>query len=393
MVISALLPRPLLLVLCFLIPTAMLSAGGVGAEQADATGAVDLAAKILGAAGRLDVARLTVRNGNQGGAPEAAEFQRALEAELRRLGFGFGQAAATAATIEVTLSDSFQGRLAVAEIRSGDTKTVAMVLRPQGAPSSAAERATPVTLQLQPLLLREAPILDVLPLNESLLVLGTDDLVLQQAEGSDSPGQAARITHSRPWPRDPRGRVLSDGVSVRVYLPGIQCQGTLRPMALSCADSHEAWPLDGGNAMLVPDRNYFEAEGIRPFYSMVHLGPAENSGRLIAGIDGKTYLVSPSSGSETAVEGWGNDLAAVRSGCGSGRQILTALPGEEGQPDSLRAFEWIDLRVIPSGTPMRVPGLITALWPIAGGTSAVAVVHNTNAGRYEAYRISVACSR
>ena len=268
-----------------------------------------------------------------------------------------------------------------------------MVLRPLGLPAPTADRVTPVTLQLQPLLMRTEMILDVLPIEESLLVLGTENLVLQHAGRTDSSRQVAAMTHSQPWPRDPRGRVWSDGASVQVYLPGTQCKGTLRPLALSCADSRESWPLDSGNATLVPDRNYFEAEGIRPFYSAVRLGAAENPRRLIAAIDGKSYLFNSNGESMAVVDGLGSDLTAVQSGCGSGTQILAAIPGEASDSDFLEAYEWINLRARPASPPMRMTGAITALWPLAGGTSAVAVAHNIEAGRYEAYRITIACSR
>lgn len=180
-------------------------------------------------------------------------------------------------------------------------------------------------------------------------------------------------------------------MSVQVYLPGTRCKGTLRPLALSCSDSLDAWPLDVGNATLVPDRNYFEAEGIRPFYSMARLGPADNPRRLIAGIDGKSYLYNSNGESIAVIDGLGGDLAAVQSGCGSGTQILAAMPGEEG--DVLQAFEWTNDRARPACTPMRTSGSITALWPAASGASAIMVTHNIEAGRYEAYRITVACSR
>jgi hypothetical protein len=334
-----------------------------------------------------------VRVGSEAGAPESPEFQRLLEVELRRLGFGFSPDASAGAAIEVTLSDSYQGTLAIAEIRSGDAIRVAMVLRPREPRAPSSGGAPLLTLQLQPLVERVEPILDVLPIEDSLLVLGPESLVLRRAAAGDSVRQAVPVTHSRPWPRDPRGRVLSDGAAVQVYLPGIRCQGTLRPLALSCGDSRDAWPLDGAEAVLVPDRNYFEADGFRPFYSMARLGPSEAPRRLIAGIDGKSCLYDSRGEIIAVADGIGSDLAAVKSGCGSGVQILAAIQGGLDHPDLLQAFEWADLRAAAIGTPAEVAGTITALWPGADGTAAVLITHNIEAGRYEAYRVSVACSR
>jgi hypothetical protein len=250
-----------------------------------------------------------------------------------------------------------------------------------------------VTLQLQPLIMRGEPILDVLPLEQSLLVLGTENLILQRAEGNDSERQVAVVTHTQPWPRDPRGRLWTDGVVVQAYLPGTRCKGTLRPLALACADSQEPWPLDGGDATLVPGRNYFEAEGIRPFFSTARPGSAAGTLLLIAGIDGKSYLYNSNRETIAIIDGLGSDLASLQSSCGSGAQILAAVPGEQGNADFLQALEWINLQARPASTPTRVSGAITALWPVPGTTSAILIAHDSEAGRYEAYRVSVACSR
>jgi hypothetical protein len=371
----------------------LLLLGVVMSAQNDPTGARELAAKISGVSGRLELGRVTVRDAARGAASETDEFQHALETELRRLGFGFVQDVTAGATLEVTFSDSLQGILIVAEIRSGDTKFTAMLLRPREPMGSQVERTPLVTLQLQPLAMQGEAILDVLPIDDALLLLGTDSLVFQRTAGADPFRHLAAVAHSQPWPRDPRGRVTSDGASVQVYLPGTRCQGTLRPLVLSCAEDSGNWPLDGMEATLVAGRNYFEAEGFRPFYSVARLGPPESPRRLVAGIDGKSYLYNSNRESIAVIDGLGSDLASLPSACGSGMQILSAMPGEEGHSDSLQAFEWIGGRATPSCAPMPMSGSITALRPVASGPSAVVVVHNSKAGRYEAYRVTTACSR
>ncbi len=43
--------------------------------------------------------------------------------------------------------------------------------------------------------------------------------------------------------------------------------------------------------------------------------------------------------------------------------------------------------------PLEISGAITALWTESGGASAVAVTHNSATGRYEAFRLIIACGR
>jgi hypothetical protein len=92
--------------------------------------------------------------------------------------------------------------------------------------------------------------------------------------------------------------------------------------------------------------------------------------------------------------GWGSDIAGVHSGCGSGWQIL-ATGSSDGRNDSdtVRAFEIAGREPAAVSAPLDVSGTITALWTESGGTSAVAVSHNSETGRYEAFRLILACGR
>jgi hypothetical protein len=89
---------------------------------------------------------------------------------------------------------------------------------------------------------------------------------------------------------------------------------------------------------------------------------------------------------------WGSDLAAVRSSCGAGTQLLVS---ENGDPerDSLRAFEVPDRDpvVVSSAVEFDGAGAIVALWPEGSGNGAVAVVRRGDTGWYEAHRISISC--
>ena len=49
--------------------------------------------------------------------------------------------------------------------------------------------------------------------------------------------------------------------------------------------------------------------------------------------------------------------------------------------------------LVPVSPGLELNGAITALWTESGGASAVAVVHNLETGRYEAFRLTLTCGR
>ena len=65
-------------------------------------------------------------------------------------------------------------------------------------------------------------------------------------------------------------------------------------------------------------------------------------------------------------------------------------PGND-DVDELRLFRVAGHELVLSGSPLRLPGMLTALW--SGGSAATAIVHDIAADRYEAFQISVSCAR
>jgi hypothetical protein len=88
---------------------------------------------------------------------------------------------------------------------------------------------------------------------------------------------------------------------------------------------------------------------------------------------------------------WGSDLAAIRSSCGTGTQILVPESGDS-ERDGLRAFEVPDRDPVVASSAVEFDGRIVALWQDSGGASAAAVVRRKDTGWYEAYRVSISCS-
>jgi hypothetical protein len=128
-----------------------------------------------------------------------------------------------------------------------------------------------------------------------------------------------------------------------------------------------------------------------PFYSAALLQRANGTALLIGGIDGKVRIVDstvlqPVSGTRD----WGSDFALLRSGCGSGAQIIASGSGEAAS-DSLRAYELPAQEAVPASAPLAMNGAITALWPAPDGKSVLAAVRQIS-GDYEVDRVTAQCN-
>jgi hypothetical protein len=148
-------------------------------------------------------------------------------------------------------------------------------------------------------------------------------------------------------------------------------------------------------------RNYFtgalspgigKIANVPSFYSAAALPRPGYTVWVLTAVDGSLHFVDGMT--DQAIRGgkWGSDVAAVRSSCGSGAQVLIAESGDT-ERDGLRAFE------VPDRDPVAVspavefdgPGAVVALWAENGGNGAVAVVRRQDTGWYEAYRVSITC--
>lgn len=131
------------------------------------------------------------------------------------------------------------------------------------------------------------------------------------------------------------------------------------------------------------------------FYSTAALPREKYVLWLFAGADGQIHLVDGVT-DQAAKLGWGSDVVSVRTGCGSGWQVLaTAADGNgfENGADSVRAYEIADRDPVPVSAALDFSGEITALWTEAKGDSAIAVVKNRETGEYEAFRLAAGCSQ
>ena len=212
-----------------------------------------------------------------------------VEAEIRRVlaGRGVRVVESGAATVLRTgCSISLRERACLAEVRRGEARDLIVVTRPL---DTGGESAMPLSLELIPVFSQPAPILDAAVAGSRLLVLDSDRIAWYQQEATEGerPGvaadraistgrwtlrRAAAITHTRPWPRDVRGRLRADDTDVTAWLPGVTCRGSADLLRLACADERgESWPIGIDNTGIDAARNYFNTPEGLPFFAAAPL--------------------------------------------------------------------------------------------------------------------------
>jgi hypothetical protein len=369
----------------------------------------ELARKIAAATGPGAIA-VDVVNRSSLSPLEVTEIRRGLLAELAGLGTLVVGEQQAAATVRVSLSDTLQAYVWVAEIRQGnDPESVVMVTSPRIAQAIGDRPADPMTMHKAFLWADQNRILDVAqPSPQHMIVLETDTiLILGMQNGRWQQDQALPIPHSNPWPRDMRGRlVLRKDHLFDANLPGVLCRSTTTaPLAINCRQSDDTWPLASPpfvlNGFFARTRNFFTGvfspkmqnqAATSPFYSAAALPRDKYTLWMFAGVDGQVHMLDGVTDQTPGKLGWGSDIATIQSVCGSGWQVL-ATSSTEGQADTIAAFEIADRDPVAVTRAVEVNGSVTALWTESDGGSAVVVTREAGTGRYEASRLSIACSQ
>jgi len=397
-----------------------------------------LARKIVAVTGPGAVA-LAIENRSSLGKRDFEIIQNGLRSALDGIGMRFVKAEQAAATVTISLSENPTSYVWVADIRQGAGESaVVMVSTPRPEGLTAARDSVPLSLRKALLWSQEDPILDVAVLEEGsspsrIAVLDPEKVSLHHLQGGGwQQEQVLTIAHSRPWPRDLRGRLIpARDHLLDVYLPGVICSSTAAlPLALSCRESDDPWPLiagtlNGGSlsvfpsaglatgaativpqmkAFFAPQRNFFTGAltpgvgkftTVPKFYSAALLPRDKYTLWLFAAVDGQTHLVDGVS-DQAAKLGWGSDLTSIRTACGAGWQVLSSAavrPEDDQSEDAVRAYEFPDRDPVAVSAAVDFTGPITALWTEAKGDSAIAIARNRETGSYEAYRLAMACGQ
>ena len=295
---------------------------------------------------------------------EAPSVEARVSAQLSARGVRTDDASA-ATMVTISCGRNPRERVCVAEIRGDGREQLATVTR-QLTAATRASGGTSLAMELRPLFSQQTQLLDAAPAGDRLLVLDVSSVTLmEQKDGAWRAVQSRPLAPSHTWPRDPRGRVRVDGGRFDVFLPGVGCTGRVDPLEVACNDRQQPWPIGVENRGLEPGRNYFRTSDGATFYNVAPAGAAVN-----------------------------DDAIALRAPCATGTFVVTvSSDGGLDGGDVLRLSRVADGRLVQAGSPMVLRGVLTALWPEPDQTSALVVTHDVAAGRYDAFRTSISCSR
>jgi hypothetical protein len=323
----------------------------------------------LTSAGLARSATLTFQNLSSVPAVQANEVRDTVLSALRKAGI---QTAEGQPEVRLTLSENPRGLLLIAEFADSVT-----IVPCTCTPSASVQRRH--SLKLMPVHAQLTPILDFVLADSgaTLIVLEPGRVGLYRRNDNGwTPSHAVVLNLARPLPRDPRGRLTGGPDDFRVSLPGSQCGGAVAPA-----------PRSGGckaDNTWAADRNYFESSR-GPYYTSAPAG----TNILMAHVDRRARLWGEGSQPRAVVEGWGSDVAPIRS-CSANPTVLATAAGN--QEDVLEAFEIVENELTSVSDPIRLPGPVTALWPAETPGEVSVVVRNQKTGVYEASRVAIACA-
>jgi hypothetical protein len=357
---------------------------------------------------------LSLQNMSSLSPDETALVRKDIEMEWRAQGRQVkanGRKAATAseegvAEIRVTLAENSQGLLWVAEIRQQENRDVVMLALPRAVTAGSSASIPAMLLRSQMLLEQEAPILDFalieLPSGSptELLVLEPARVALYSLDLHSGDQvrlqlrQAAALPASDSPQRALHGslRIIQD--SFLAILPGKSCGGLLRDtLAVKCA-ALAPGPWDNHDGLSLPDPSAEMRRDVSSF-SVARIEGKGKRMEIDAGADGlaRLYNSDDRRGPIATFTGWGSDIAGIKSGCGSGWQILVTRTGDWTERDAVQAFEIDGKRAVAVSPALEFAGPVLVLQASENKDTGLAVVRNLQTGRYEAHVLSLSCGR
>jgi len=401
------LQQGLVFVLCLILPPLITVQGQAATAPTQASLnslAADFVHEMIARAGLPHAASVSFQNISVLPPDLQESVQNAIFTALRNAGIQMENAGPSPARIEITFSEDWQGYVWIASIQQGGNRKVVMqkVARPEHV---TATRAPMLTIRKSTVWLQASPILDFFQDGHTLALLEPDQVSVYTSDsGQWRLRYVLGITHAQPWPRDLRGRLVMNGSQVSVFLPGTRCSGSTSPPTLDCHAGDDPWPVDQGGVVgfYSPRRNFFTGllagpsagASVVPFFSAAAWQTGDTHQWLFSGTDGRTRLYQYDLSAPAAVfNSWGSNMAAVHSSCGSGWQALVSAPTDSVRPDSVQAVEVLGREALPVSAPIDLAGPVQALWAAGKNGDAVNGVLKSPTGQYEAFTLTVNCSR
>jgi hypothetical protein len=342
---------------------------------------------------------LEFRNISSLGSAEFASVSAAFQEELQRRGVKI-LAADAAANLVVSVTQNPTEYIGVVQIqRKENTETVMETIGLVKGPA-APEPAFSLTLHRELLFSQDDPILDVVLDNDTkhAHALGTQEITSYEWQGGQwvTTGVEHLPIHRSPQ-RVEQG--LYSGVVVdaaAVYLPGEVCGiSYVGGKGWNCERSTEHIPVRTVSPTVLAGKK------LGAWTSAAQFEIDGKTKIVVTGRDGMARLYEDGVEPVAVFSNWGSEIASVYSGCGSGWQLLVTGKGDWTKADEIQAVDLKDRRAQSVSAAIEFSGPIVALHTPATRTAdnaaanarAVAVTRNLQTGRYEAYQLSITCSR
>ncbi len=344
-------------------------------------------------------------------AKDAEQIRRDLLSQLNSLGVRVVDSG-NSALLRVTLSESAQSYVWLAEVRLGSDEPHVVIVSSPRPELAAAGSTSVVSIRKTWVWSQPEPVLDAAVIEDNgnpsyLIVVDNERVSLYHMQnGVWQQEQALVIPHARPWPRDMRGRVLLRKDHLfDLYLPGVFCVSSAKaPLTINCREGDEPWPLlldeSSPRALHSASRNFFTGV-FKPslpgpqaphFYSAVALTREKYTLWAVTAVDGQLHLLDGMRDQVMPGTGWGSQVAAAQSACG-GSHLLASRDGDGSNGDSVRAYAIPDREPVALSVPMDFSGPVTAMWPDSDGHSVVTVSRNSQTGNYDVFRLAIVCNQ
>jgi hypothetical protein len=366
----------------------------------------NLAAKISAVTGQSPIS-FDLVNRSSLDHSEVEIIRRAFIDKLSASGLRFANSEQSTANVKVSLSENLSDYVWIAEIRRGANDPVMVMISMQRA-NAASTSHDALALMVRKTLLwsSDEQVLDADTIHGTssrMVVLYSNQVKLYKLQIDRwMEEQTLSISHSQPWPRDLRGRLVLRQDRFEAHLPGVLCH-SLEFSAINCRVSNDPWPVGIPslplNSFYAESRNFFTG-GLSPgvgkqttapaFYSLAPIPREKYTLWFVAAAEGRVHVLDGTNDSIVPSLDWGTEIVTVRSKCGSGWQILATRSGAV-QQDIVQAFEVADRQPLAVGQPAELSGGVTSLWTSADESGAIAVVRNFQTGKYEVYLLTINC--
>lgn len=331
---------------------------------------------------------------------DVAAVRIALESALFKKGFHITPASQNSAHISFTLSESLAAYVWTAEVRPIDSANVFMVLISRDREPRAAQPSTSLAIRREFLWEQNQPILDLVFSNASsgervMFILEPAQISVRRWQaGKWLPDSTIPLVRTAVPGRDPRGFLnyqvnsLSAVFDKEVCRQNASPNGGFKCEALSVPRPFLLDPL------LSNDERVMAIEKKHgPALTSAKLGSSGRTVLLLTFSDGLTRMYEEGAEPVATFSGWGSELVAIQSGCGTGAQVLVTGKGDWNAPDTIQAHEIRDLQSVPVTAVLDFPGPVMSFRSESDSRAALAIIRNLTTHQYEAYHLSITCEK